>query len=56
MWCDSLHAKMSEKFKKEKVIYCPSHCLNLIKESRINVYTEEVNFSDIILFNGETKI
>ncbi len=40
MWCDSLHAKMSEKFKKQKLIYS-SHCLNLIKKSRINI-----NFSD----------
>ncbi len=37
-------------------LYSPSHCLNLIRKSRINVYAEEVNFSDIILFNDETKI
>ncbi len=48
--------KNERKIQKTKSNILSSHCLHLIKESRINVYTEEVNFSHIILFNGETKI
>jgi hypothetical protein len=47
--------KNQRKIQKRKVIYSPSHCLNLIKKSRIIVY-REVNFSEIVLFNDETKI
>jgi len=55
MSCDSLHGIISRKFDREHEVYTPDHCLDLIKNCRKNNYVEEVRFSDIVLFNDESK-
>ncbi len=53
--CDSLHASISQRIKREHEIFTPSHFIELVQSSRVNIFTKEVNFSDIIMFKDESK-
>lgn len=55
MSADSLHANITKKFKLDREIYNPDHCLELIRNSRQNVSAQKISFSDIILFSDITK-
>ena len=40
MSCDSLHATISQKYKKEINVYNPEHCIDIIKKCKNNNFVK----------------